>query len=73
MHETDTLEVFVNGLWVQCSMSQIDERDIFRIRKPDGELFIGEDGVTIWMCTKIPNIPCRPLPDVPEGQDPARK
>ena len=57
IHQTSTVEVYVDGCWHQCNMSQIDEGDIFRIRNTDGLLHnLGQT----WMCTAIPNIPCRP-------------
>jgi len=54
MHETAMVEVYVEGLWCQCHMSQVDVGDLFRIRSPDGKLREGA-----WRCTAIPNIPCQ--------------
>lgn len=65
-HKTSTPEVLINvkgkKTWVQTHMENIDEGDIFRIRKPDGTLHVDMKTMEImWKCTQITNIECRRL------------
>ncbi len=60
MNRTSTLEVLTDGMWVGCILNQLDEGDVFRLRKVDGKLHEDKEGNNTWICTKIPMIVCEP-------------